>query len=559
MQSIIDDQLLPAVERGKSDSILFYYLSLRNEYKGIEAGMEYFMPATSKALNGAPIPEVELEGNTEVEPTGLQVMEPFIFPVYDTANKIQLLSEIRKMRSVLLRANQIWEVQLPTVAQYWDALYYEMIRVVTMGIAGFDTPGTGTGIKESSFALQTVNNYLQIIEQHKNTRIDMLLGKAIEYLNKNTGFNTFDRALFIRRYWQPAFAVIASERLKLLEANSRSAISKNATGIFGNQFFDASFFTSDSMGTNSQLAALGEKLFYDTRLSFDGSRSCASCHQPELYFTDNKKLSDNIHGTPLSRNTPSLLNTVFQTNYFWDLRALNLEMQAKFVVDNQFEMHGSLKEVCKLLNKDASLNAEVKKVFGTNEAINETHIMQALASYQRTLIGFNSPFDAYMNGKDNAITGDAIEGFNLFMGKAKCGSCHFMPAFSGLVPPHFDRMESEVIGTPATAANAEMDKDKGRGELFPAPTYMHAFKTPTVRNAAVTFPYMHNGAYNSLDEVMEFYNKGGGVGLGYEVLNQTLPFDSLGLNNREKKQIVAFIESLTDQLPKQALSSAKRN
>jgi len=145
-----------------------------------------------------------------------------------------------------------------------------------------------------------------------------------------------------------------------------------------------------------------------------------------------------------------------------------------------------------------------------------------------------------------------IDGFNLFMGKAGCATCHFPPTFSGLVPPLFYESESEVLGVPAenVGVDAILDDDMGRyhngrsKEFFE--NYKNSFKTVTLRNIALTAPYMHNGVFNTLEEVMEFYNNGGGAGMGIEVPNQTLPADSLHLTQYEQTAIITFMEALTD-------------
>jgi cytochrome c peroxidase len=132
------------------------------------------------------------------------------------------------------------------------------------------------------------------------------------------------------------------------------------------------------------------------------------------------------------------------------------------------------------------------------------------------------------------------------MGKAKCGTCHFMPLFNGTVPPAFTFTESEVIGVPFNARGTKLDADLGRYEIYQIENFRNAFKTPTVRNIAHTAPYMHNGVYDSLEQVMDFYNRGGGAGLGLNVPNQTLPFDSLALTNTEINQVIAFMNTLSD-------------
>ena len=137
-----------------------------------------------------------------------------------------------------------------------------------------------------------------------------------------------------------------------------------------------------------------------------------------------------------------------------------------------------------------------------------------------------------------------INGFNLFMGKAKCATCHYMPLFNGTLPPKFIRIESEVIGVPRYAKSMEVDTDMGRYNLVRIDDYKHSFKITTVRNAAQTAPYMHNGVFTTLEQVVDFYNKGGGAGMGLKVDNQTLAADKLNLSPEECGELVAFIKSL---------------
>ena len=171
--------------------------------------------------------------------------------------------------------------------------------------------------------------------------------------------------------------------------------------------------------------------------------------------------------------------------------------------------------------------------------------MNAIGSYVRSLISLTSRFDEYMQGNSEAMNAHEIKGFNLFMGKAKCGTCHYMPLFNGNLPPRFVKTESEVIGVPSTISGKEIDPDLGRYAIIKTPSLKHSFKIPSIRNAASTAPYMHNGIYNTLEQVMDFYNKGGGTGLGISINNQTLPFDKLNLTHEESVDIIAFINSLS--------------
>jgi cytochrome c peroxidase len=188
-----------------------------------------------------------------------------------------------------------------------------------------------------------------------------------------------------------------------------------------------------------------------------------------------------------------------------------------------------------------------KKAYSKTTKPEAWQIQNAIASYVRSLNSFDSRFDEYMRGKKNSLSNQEIEGMNLFMGKAKCASCHFTPLFNGTVPPGYSKTEHEVIGTPNEVSGKSLSTDLGRYIYNKMPQLKGAFKTPTVRNAAVTAPYMHNGVFKTLEEVVSFYNKGGGQGLGYEVENQTLPFDELKLNKKEEAALVAFMKTLTDK------------
>lgn len=151
-----------------------------------------------------------------------------------------------------------------------------------------------------------------------------------------------------------------------------------------------------------------------------------------------------------------------------------------------------------------------------------------------------------MRNEEDSFNDEERLGMNLFMGKALCATCHFMPLTNGTVPPFFSETEREVIGVPATADNNALDSDLGFYWRFKEELHYGMFKTPTVRNSELSAPYMHNGVYNILEEVMDFYNKGGGGGMGFDLDHQTLPFDELNLTMVEQRAVVAFVKTLND-------------
>ncbi len=210
-------------------------------------------------------------------------------------------------------------------------------------------------------------------------------------------------------------------------------------------------------------------------------------------------------------------------------------------------MHGSFGAALNRIQQNDTYNELFERIF--KNGITEKNFLYVMASYIRDLPSFSSKFDNALRNKET-LNESEINGFNLFMGKAKCAICHFYPVFNGSVPPIYQETESEVIGVPSKkdTINAIVDPDKGVYYVYGAPLKKFAFKTPTVRNTAVTFPYMHNGVYDSLEEVIDFYNRGGGSGSGIELDNQTLPFDNLNLSETEIRDLIAFINTLNDDL-----------
>jgi cytochrome c peroxidase len=285
-------------------------------------------------------------------------------------------------------------------------------------------------------------------------------------------------------------------------------------------------------------------------LSGNGSRSCASCHNPEKAFTDGlaKSIAFDFKGA-INRNAPTIINAGLQRGSFYDMRVTFLEDQATDVLTNASEMHGSLPKAVSLLGQSAEYSSLFNKAFPQDSiALTERNLKISIASYVRSLTSMNARFDQYMRGDTNRLTALEKQGFNVFMGKAKCATCHFMPLFNGTVPPDFEKTEAEILGVPATKDTlyAQLDPDLGKFALYNKTLHKFAFKTPTLRNVALTAPYMHNGVYDTLEEVIDFYNKGGGAGLGIDVPTQTLPADKLNLTSREQAALVAFMQTLTD-------------
>lgn len=550
LEGLVNVELLQLAQRSNDqDSLQSVFLKSRLQYKKIEHFTEYFFPTTSRLVNGPPLPEYELEENKSFEPGGLQVIEEHLFP-FDSTKRTELIREIKKLQPELRRYRELWEATEFTEAHLFDAVRLQLFRNISLGISGFDTPLCKTAVPELAVSLKALQQYANLFKSSKSDSINHLFGEAIVFANQNYNFDSFDRLAFITQYANPLTAQLLAQQkeLKIMPFTELRALRGDVATLFDKNAFDPNYYTgnADLFGSDAKVA-LGKVLFYDTQLSSNHERSCATCHQPQRAFTDGLSKSLKLSGGNIERNAPTILYAALQQRQFHDQRANSLEVQTQDVIQNRDEMHGSLPEACNALQKDAKYMSLFRRAFPDLKQIEPKHVMNALASYERSLMPFNSRFDQYMRGKDAMLSSSEKRGFNLFMGKAKCGICHFMPLFNGTVPPSFTKSESEVIGVMTAPRSRKMDPDLGKGFNYPTlPDLKYAFKTPTVRNIDLTAPYMHNGAYKTLEEVIDFYDHGGAVGFGLDLPNQTLPSDKLNLNKQEKADIIAFMRTLSD-------------
>ena len=279
---------------------------------------------------------------------------------------------------------------------------------------------------------------------------------------------------------------------------------------------------------------LGEAIFFDPILSRDSSISCASCHKPEFAFADNVALSKGIHGRIGERNTPSVMNQNNRNFYFWDGRSETLEDQAFGPMENHNEMDLPISIIIQRLKKSERYMNAFFTVFG--KAPEKSSLADAIASYENTLETSDSPFDSYMKGKDTiAFSESSKRGLNIFNNKGKCFDCHFGVDFTG-------NDQFKNIGL----YNEKNLNDKGRYNVSGDARDIGRFKTPGLRNIAQTAPYMHNGMFKSLREVIDYYNDPD------KVINNSLNRDSslkkpLGLTEIEKKDLENFLVSLSDK------------
>lgn len=550
------DQLIASVERkDPSKNLQIQFDNVRSIYKSMEWAVAYFMPETARFLNGPNLDEIEIEENAVIDAEGLQTLEEYFYPTYDGSQQQETLHFLKKLKNKSLAIDTYFEVNTLSLSQVVEALRNQLFRITTLGITGFDTPVSGHGLKESIAALNGVGDALVLIKPtvKNGDKIDHILNlikAANKELAKVKDKDSFDYLVFIdlhlNRLSDALFDFRTVESIVPLDVNH--PINPEASNLFSEKAFNPDFFApSEKHKMNGVKVALGARLFRENMLSGDQSRSCISCHHPEKAFSDGLKVPMALSGMAMDRNTPSISYSNYQHGQFWDMRREDLEGQSVDVITNKDEMHGDMTKIAARLNNEHTYSIDFKKIYQT-DTIEGWQLQNVLASYVRSLSVFNSPFDQYMKGDKQAMTQEQRDGFNLFIGKGKCATCHFIPLFNGTVPPEYSKTESEVLGVATDYTNKKLDPDRGRGRYHSTVDQLqYAFKTPTVRNSSKTAPYMHNGGYTTLEQVMDFYNKGGGKQFGFALDNQTLPTDSLQLTAQESAKIIAFIKALDDE------------
>jgi cytochrome c peroxidase len=269
---------------------------------------------------------------------------------------------------------------------------------------------------------------------------------------------------------------------------------------------DAYIPTPENNPLSIEKIALGRKLFFDKRLSRDGSIACASCHDPNLAFSDARPVALGIAGRKGTRRSPRIANRAYGKSFFWDGRAATLEEQVGGPIANPLEMDLPVAEAASRLS------------------LSETELRRALASYVRTILAGDSPYDRFVAGDRNALDAQAQEGLKIFRGKGGCIACHLGPNLTD------ERFHNTGVGT----------GDEGRANWSGRPEDTAAFKTPSLREVTATPPYMHDGSVATLEDVVEHYNRGGRAN---PYLDSEL--HQLQLTDAEKRALVAFLKTLS--------------
>ncbi len=537
------------------DDIERHYLISRSYFKRLEPVMAFYNAENYKFLNAPNILKVEEEDATNIkiaEPKSFQVLEEFIFTDSLHLNTIHKTADVIGNRLALIEKNTNFSHIKPyhVIWMLRDAI----MRVSQTGITGFDSPVLEQSLLEAVFVYQSIKEILELLKPEFENE-DLYLKWMDEIKGSITAlqqsdFSSFDRYSFIKKRTH-AQMKLCNETASdwKVEFPFTMVIQNDAESLFSGETFNAKYFTDyKNQEISEDHIELGKDLFNDTSLSKNRSISCATCHLKSKAFTDGLAKSKGQ-----SRNSPTLSYSSFQQGFFYDSRSGSLEGQIVSVVNSDTEFHTNLKTLLEAVYRNENYKVRFDSLY--DGKIDDYNIRNAIASYIRSLNKFNSKFDKNINGVENSLTQNEIQGFNLFMGKAKCATCHFAPVFNGTVPTRYKDTELELLGVPEIndTINAIIDPDLGRFHIFGTEERKFFFKTPTVRNIELTAPYMHNGVYETLEEVVDFYNRGGGAGIGIDLEYQTLPPDPLNLTKEEQRNLVLFLKTLTDSKPKEKI------
>jgi cytochrome c peroxidase len=276
---------------------------------------------------------------------------------------------------------------------------------------------------------------------------------------------------------------------------------------------------------------LGRRLFFDPLLSRDGSITCATCHQPERAFADGRTVSIGVLGRRGARNVPAVINRVYGASFSWDGRAPTLEQQVLAPIEHRDELGMSVDEVIDRLKRDRRYADAFRAVF--DRSVSRDDLARALASYVRSILAGDAPIDRYLARGHEALDATALAGLRLFRGKANCTACHAGPTFTD------ERFHNTGVAWRQSGDGGAF-QDEGRASVTGRPADRGAFKTPTLREVGRTAPYMHNGSFTGLEDVIEFYDRGGRP--NPQLDPELRP---LRLTGVEKMALAAFLRSLS--------------
>ncbi len=542
----------------------------RIKMKCMDIWMRYLHPLAYKSIN-APLP---VEWETEVfekfeqpykrEGAGLTLAELYLDE--EQITKDSLLQQIRtSIAATDAYAADSVTKELGSYHHFYLCNRLFLLNLAAIYTTGFECPDTKRIVPELGVMLASVSDINRAFNKSfPGTPLPQeyctLFDRMRSFVDAQPEDNErFDHYTFIKNYVNPLF-VLNQQLIVQYKVVSHSmvdySLNKKAKSIFDKELYNGQnskgiFIRVEDSAVLAKIVQTGKQLFYDPILSGNNMRSCASCHKPTECFTDTV-FRTSLHYNRkdfLPRNTPSLTNAGYNHLVMLDGKHINLQNQTKAVISNPAEMGCEESEVVKKVMSCKEYKQAFQHLLQytpQEKEVTYDHIVSAITFYYSKFSKAYAPFDDAMN-KSAVLSAAAVNGFNLFMSKAQCGTCHFVPQFNGVKPPYVSS-EFEVLGVPEDSSFSKMSPDEGRYVINPAKETRNAFRTGTLRNAAHTKPYMHNGVFRSLEQVIDFYDAGGGKGRGLAVSNQTLSADSLRLTAKEKSDLVEFIISLDEQI-----------
>ncbi len=542
----------------------------RLSLKAADFWLRYLEPTAYKKLNG-PLP---IEWETEVfekfekpykrEGAGLTLAALYLDEEHPSKDSLRnlVLASINALPTYT--ADSITN-ELKTYHHFFLCNRLYLLNLAAIYTTGFECPETAQVIPELKQMMKDVQNIYAVFNtSYPSTPLSKeyleLYQKTISFVSEQpSDYTKFDHYTFIKDYINPLFGMNQRQILQYHVVSHSMvdySLTKTCTSIFNKSVYNGQnakgiFIRMDDSAALAELDALGKLLFYDPILSGNNKRSCASCHNPKQYFTDTAVATalQFDHTNFLPRNTPTLINAQFNHLIMLDGKHITLQDQTKAVITSPVEMGSNEQDIVDKVLSCKEYREGFRKLLKytpQEKEITFSHIASAITYYYSRFSKFYAPFDDAMN-KTSDLDAEAKAGFNVFMSKAQCATCHFVPQFNGVKPPYIGS-EFEVLGVPADTSYRSLSNDKGRYLVNPAMETANAFRTGTIRNTAHTKPYMHNGVFTSIEQVIDFYDVGGGVGHGLMVDNQTLSSDSLKLTKPEKQQLVAFINSLNENI-----------
>ena len=402
-----------------ADTLQQAFLTARLAYKRVEPLLEHYNPELAKKLNGPAIDKHDLEAAERKvwTATGFQVVEEYLFPQVDRTQQ----AEASKQTAILLGHLRVYRRDADALwlsdRNIFEALRLEPLRIMSLGISGFDSPVAFASLSEASAALEGMRDIITPYQSSPADKAANPLLRAIDrahaFLRQPVSFDDFDRLAFIKDYLDPVSRELYAYQQHLGIANTPwpTAVNLTKSSFLEEDVFNPDFFAPTfNRNATPEAVALGKTLFYEPMLSGNNQRSCASCHAPERAFTDGLVKSMALNGRDeIPRNAPTVINATFQRVQFYDSRINFLEGQVADVVANPDEMHGSVEEAAAKLSASPEYRRRFQRAYSQG-SITPQNVQNAIAAYVRSLSSLNAPFDQYQGAMSRRSPRGRFEG-----------------------------------------------------------------------------------------------------------------------------------------------------